>query len=92
MDRLGAARAEGEIIFARAALVRMAFDGEVVMVVLIEPRGLFVERGLGGRAQVGLIGVEEDAVADRLVELLQAARARRAIARGDVRVIVGAGA
>ena len=94
MDRLGAPRAEGEIIFARAALVRVAFDREGVTIVLIEPCRLLVERRLGGRGEIGLIGVEEDAVADRLVEFLDAARARRAIARGEVvvGVVVRAGA
>ena len=84
MNRLGAPGAEGEIIFARAALVRMAFDREGVAIVLIEPSGLLVERRLGGRGEIRLIGVEEDAVADRLVEFLDAARACCAIARSEV--------
>src|SRR5277367_4677270 len=94
MDRLCAPRAEGEIVLAGAALVGVAFDRKGVMIVLIEPRRLLVERRLGGRGEIGLIGVEEDAVADRLAEFLDASRARRAIAGGEVvvGVIVRAGA
>ena len=74
--RLGAALAKREIVFARAPLVGVTFDGEAVFVVLIEPRRLLVERRLGSRREIGLISVEENAVADRLVEFLHAARAR----------------
>ena len=48
MDRLGAAGAKSEIVFARSALVGMTLDGEAEFVVLIEPRRLLVERRLGG--------------------------------------------
>ena len=93
MDRLGATGAKGEIVFARAPLVGVTLDSEAIFVVLIEPGCLLVESGLGGRREVGLIGGEEDAVADRLVELLHAARAGRAIARGEVvGIVVRAGA
>ena len=54
MHRLGAAGAEREIVFARAALVGVAFDGEGVAIVLVEPRRLLVERRLRGRREVGL--------------------------------------
>src|SRR5580692_9975802 len=93
MHRLRASRAKSEIVFPRAALVGVPLNGEAVLVVLIEPGRLLVERCLGGRREVGLIGGEEDAVADRLVEFLHAARTGRAIASGEVvGIVVGAGA
>ena len=80
MDRLGAAGAEREIVFARAALVGVALDHEGVAVVLVEPGRLLVEGRLRGRGKVGLVRVEEHAVADGLVELLHAAGAGGAVA------------
>ena len=76
VHRLGAALAKREIVFARAPLVGVTFDGEAVSVVVIEPRRLLVERRLGSRREIGLISVEENAVADGLVEFLHAARDR----------------
>ena len=70
----GATRAEREIIFARAALVGMAFDREGVAAILLQPARLLVERGLRGRVQFRRVGFEEDAVADVDDEILRAAR------------------
>src|SRR5476651_1098414 len=41
---LGAACAKRDVVFTRAALVGVAFDGEIVAGVLIEPLRLLVER------------------------------------------------
>src|SRR5947199_2796317 len=57
--RIGAAIAEREIIFAGAALVGMAFDGDADRGVAGEPGGLSVERGAGlGVERIG-IGLEK---------------------------------
>ena len=42
-NRLGAAGAERNVVFAGAALVGMAFDGEGIAVVLLQPLRLLVE-------------------------------------------------
>src|SRR5262244_3938025 len=42
---LGAAGAERDVVLARAALVGMTFDGEGVLVVVLQPLRLLVERG-----------------------------------------------
>ena len=42
---LGAAGPKRDVVFARAALVGMAFDGEGVVAVLLQPLRLLVERG-----------------------------------------------
>ncbi len=92
MHPLGAALAKREIVFARAPLVGVTFDGEAIFVVLIKPRRLLVERRLGSRGEIGLISVEENTVADGLIEFLHADGIRRAIASGEVvGVVVRAG-
>ncbi len=69
----GAAGAERKIVFARAALVGMAFDGEGIVVVAVEPLRLLVERRARLIGQIRGIGVEEDAIADIDGEILLAA-------------------
>lgn len=60
----GTAGAEREVVFARAAFVGMAFDGDLVIRVTAEPLGLTVERLRGIGADRRGVGVKEDAVAD----------------------------
>src|SRR6185436_20498405 len=72
-DRLGAAGAERDVVFARAALVGMAFDREGVVAVLLQPMRLLVERGARLHRQLSGIGFEEHAVADVNDEVLLAA-------------------
>ena len=92
---LAAAGAERIVVFAGAALVGMAFDGEGVARIALEPASLLVEGRDGGRGQVGGVGFEEDAVADIDDEVLRAARGRGtagAEARGVGILVLGAGA
>ena len=57
---LRAPGAERQIVFACAALVGMAFDGELaVLAVGIEPLRLLIERGARLRRELGRIGREE---------------------------------
>ena len=70
---LRAARAERDVVFAGAALVGMAFDGEGVTCVLIEPLRLLVERRPRLLGKLRGIGVEEHAIADIDDEILLAA-------------------
>jgi hypothetical protein len=60
----GAAGAERQIVFARAALVGMAFDDDGILPVLVQPLRLARKRRLRVGADRGRIRVEEDAVAD----------------------------
>ena len=71
----GAAGAERDVVFARAALVGMALDDEGVVRILLQPLDLAVQRGDGLLGEVGRIDEEEDAVADIDGEVLGAARA-----------------
>src|SRR5579862_3146047 len=70
---LRAAGAERDIVFARAALVGMTFDGEGVVIVVAEPLRLLVERRPRLLGQLRGIGFEEHAVADIDDEVLLAA-------------------
>src|SRR5580658_8398736 len=81
----GAAGAKCDVVFARAALVGMAFDGEGIAVVVVEPLRLLVERRARLTGQFRGIGIEEHAVADIDDEVLLAAR-RRGRSRG---ILVG---
>src|SRR5690606_16120248 len=45
--RRGAASAQSDVVFARAALVGMAFDDDAILRVLLQPLGLLVQSGLG---------------------------------------------
>src|SRR5437588_10146610 len=66
--------AERKIVFARAALIGMAFDREGISIVLLQPARLFVERRLSGWREFDGIAVEKYAVADIDNEILLAAR------------------
>src|SRR3984893_10064904 len=70
---LRAAGAERDVVFARATLVGVAFDGEGIAVVLAEPLRLLVEGGTRLRRELGRIGFEEDAVAHVHDEILRRA-------------------
>ena len=92
---LTTAGAERVVVLAGAALVGMAFDGEGVARVALQPAGLLVEGRGRGRGQVGRIGLEEDAVANIDDEVLRAAR-RRGAAGAEARtvgvLVLGSGA
>ena len=75
---LGAASAEGEIVFTRAALVGVALDGDRVARIERQPLSLTAEDCLGLGIERGRVGVEEHAVADVDHEVLGAARRRGA--------------
>src|ERR1700730_3855929 len=70
---LRAAGAGRDVVFARAALVGVTFDGEGITVVLAEPLRLLVEGGTRLRSELGRIGFEEDAVAHVHDEILRRA-------------------
>src|SRR5205814_4249894 len=61
---LGAAGAERDVVFAGAALVGVALDGERIAVIGLQPLRLLFQGGDRLRAQIGLVAFEEDAVAD----------------------------
>src|SRR5262249_56003320 len=54
-DGLGAPRAKGDVVFARAALVGMTFDGDGVLVVLLQPAGLIAQGLLRLWRQIGAV-------------------------------------
>src|SRR5690606_9417782 len=60
----GAPGTEREVVFARAAFVRMTFDDDLVLRVLVEPLRLTGQCLLRVCADRRRVGVEEDAVAD----------------------------
>src|SRR5690606_5956097 len=66
--------AERDVVFARAALVGMAFDQDTIVRIAVEPHGLLVERRHRCRRQRRGIGFEEDPIADGDEEFLLAAR------------------
>src|SRR3954449_12735000 len=90
--RLGPASAQRNVVFARAALVGVAFDREGVIGVLLQPLRLLVERAARLRRELGGIGLEENAVAHVYDEVLLAAR-RGGAGRGQriVGLLAGAG-
>src|SRR5471030_1570796 len=63
------ALAEGEVVLARAALVAMAFDGDLVGRILFQPSSLLVQRRPAIGANRGHVGVEIHAVTDVLPEV-----------------------
>ena len=70
--------AKREVVLAGSPLVGMALDQEAVLRVTRQPLRLPVEGGDRSRRQVGLVGLEEDPVADILGEVLAAPRGGRA--------------
>src|SRR5262245_12467636 len=74
---LGAAGAQRDVVLARTPLVGVAFDGERITIVGLQPLRLLVERGAGLRRQLGRVRLEEDAVADIDDEVLLTARRGR---------------
>src|SRR5216684_8747963 len=91
-NRLGTAGAKRNIVFAGAALVRMAFNGEGIAVVGLQPARLLLQGRDRLRRQIGLVALEEHAVADIDHEILLAARGRGTCHRAVGEVLVGAGA
>src|SRR5262250_2842367 len=87
LDRLGAALAKREVVFAGAALVAMSFDRHRDIRIAAQPLRLTAQDLLPLRLDVGLVIVEEDAVAGRRGEILLRARseARAADAAGAAR-------
>src|SRR5208282_66623 len=85
--RVGAAIAEREVVFARAAVVAMAFDRDFHVLIFLEPGCLALKRLLAFRLDVRLVEVEEDAIADVLDEIL--ARTRRGVAARGRRALTG---
>src|SRR5690606_39399331 len=74
---LGATGAQGQVVFARAALVGVAFDADGHLRVAGQPGGLGVQTRLGlGTDRIG-VQVEVDAVADVDDEVLFRARDRK---------------
>jgi len=73
----GATGREREVVFARSAFVGVAFDGDAVIAVLVQPLCLAGKRLLGVGADDGRIRIEEDAVADIDGEVLAGPRRRR---------------
>src|ERR1035437_1914972 len=76
-NRLSTPRTQRNVVFAGAALIRMAFDGEGVTVVALQPARLLFQGRDRLRRQIGLVALEEHAVADIDHEILLAARGRR---------------
>src|SRR5947209_3672081 len=91
-NRLGTAGAERDVVFARSALIRMAFDGEGVARISLQPLRLLFQGGDRLRREIGLVALEEHAVADIDHEILLAPRGRGARHRIGAEVLVGAGA
>src|SRR3546814_6881575 len=61
---IGATLAERQIVLAGAAFVGMTLDDNLPVRILLEPGGLLVEGRLAGGLHVILVEIEEDAVAD----------------------------
>src|SRR6266481_2394935 len=74
--RLCTAGAERDVVLTRAALVSMAFNGEGVLVIDLQPLRLLLQRGDGLRREFGRIRFEKDPIADVDHEILLAAGRR----------------
>jgi hypothetical protein len=75
--RRRAACTQRDVVFARAALVGMAFDGDLIVRILVQPLRLAIERLLRIGADSRRIRVEEDPVADIDGEVLLTCPGRR---------------
>src|SRR5208282_4317390 len=60
LHRAGAIGAEGEVIFGRAALVAVSFDGDADVGMLLQELGIGLQRSVLRRAYIGLVVVEVD--------------------------------
>jgi hypothetical protein len=69
---LGTPRAKRNIVFAGATLIRMAFNGEGIAVVGLQPARLLLQGDDRLRRQIGLVALEEHPVADIDHEILLA--------------------
>src|SRR6185312_5081535 len=67
--RVGAPLTQRKVVLAGAAFVALAFDGDRIVGVLLQPLGLLGERAATVLADVRHVGVEENAVADVLLEV-----------------------
>src|ERR1700677_971286 len=80
---IGPAGAEGEVVFARAAFVTIAFDADLHRRIAAEPAGL-LGQDVGGVGADGIfVGVGEDRVAGVDHEVLARAGKRRGRVFGD---------
>ena len=81
LDRLGAAFAEREIVFARAALVAVAFDRDRDVRIAPQPIGLSRQDLLRLGRDIGAVEGEEHAVAGTRLQILL--RSRHDVSRAD---------
>src|SRR6185312_6992561 len=72
----GAAGAERQVVFARAALVAIAFNENAHVLVAAQPCGLALKNGARFWRQIEAVIAEEDAITDRDAELFRGTRDR----------------
>src|SRR5260370_34890409 len=83
--RLWTAGAERDVVLTRGARVSMAFNGEGVLVIDLQPLRLLLQRGDGLRREFGRIRFEKDPIADVDHEILLAAGRR--VAGASLRIV-----
>ena len=81
LDRGRAPGAQGEVVFARAALIAIAFDPHAHLPIPAQPLGLFGQYGLAAVRERILVEIKINAVSDIDHKILLASR-RRAKRRG----------